>query len=275
MNIIDVHTHIGRLHDSQYEKMTHEEIREALLREMKKSGVAASIVLPSYPRVGISVHTPLERILSLTDGIPGLYPLGSIDILSHTQKDVVRIEDLLKAKRIFGVKLYPGYQHFYPSDKRCIPIYKICSRYRVPVVFHSGDTLGTSEERPHVKYAHPIHIDEVAVDFPDLTIVMAHLGNPWLVDAAEVIYKNKNVYADISGLVVGTSLKSPYGVLMKKRIEELVAYAGGDKLLYGSDWPLASMKEYIQFAKSLKISTKDRERMFAKNAMHIFKIPGL
>ncbi len=140
----------------------------------------------------------------------------------------------------------------------------------MPVIFHSGDTLAGYVANPKIKYSHPIHIDEVATDFPKLKIIIAHMGNPWLVDCAEVLYKNPNVYADISGLVVGKDLKTPYGKLMKRRIEELIAYVGSDKLLYGTDWPLCPMKEYLRFVNALRISKAAKEKLFSQNAKKAF-----
>ncbi len=270
--IIDAHVHIGRLHDSPYEAMTHEEIRDALVREMKRAGVGHALILPFFAKKPISIETSLERVLSLVYGNPQLHAIGTIDMLEYTNKDLRVLEQLIKCQSIRGIKLYPGYQHIYPTDPHCIPIYKLCEKYNAPVIFHSGDTLSMPGRSAKVKYSHPIHIDEVATDHPKLSIVMAHLGNPWLVDAAEVLYKNPNVYADISGLVVGESLKSTYGALMKERIEELMAYSSPQKLLFGTDWPLISMKPYVEFAKSLKLSRQERDMIFYKNAARLFQI---
>lgn len=98
------------------------------------------------------------------------------------------------------------------------------------------------------------------------------MGNLWLIDCAEVIYKNKNVYADISGLVVKEDLDTPYGNLMKKRIQDLMEYSHPRKLIYGTDWPLTRMKPYIEFTKSLEFSGKDLKYGLYKNAANVFKI---
>jgi predicted TIM-barrel fold metal-dependent hydrolase len=79
-------------------------------------------------------------------------------------------------------------------------VYALAAKYAVPVMIHCGDTY---TPKGKVKYSHPLHVDEVAVDHPDVNFVICHLGNPWLRDCMEVVYKNANVYADISGLVLG------------------------------------------------------------------------
>lgn len=68
------------------------------------------------------------------------------------------------------------------------------------MVFHTGDTAGS---RGKLKYAHPLTVDDPASDFPGTTFVMAHYGNPWIVDATEVAAKHENVFIDLSGLAVG------------------------------------------------------------------------
>lgn len=143
----------------------------------------------------------------------------------------------------------------------------------MPSIFHSGDTLAGYVSNPKIKYSHPIHIDEVATDLPDLKLIIAHMGNPWLIDCAEVLYKNPNVYADISGLVIGDELRTPYGEMMKRRIQELIEYTAPEfKLMYGTDWPLCHMKQYIEFSNNLGLERDNLEKLFSGNAKKIFKL---
>jgi predicted TIM-barrel fold metal-dependent hydrolase len=192
--------------------------------------------------------------------------------MTALESELPRTEALLRARRIAGLKLYPGYQHIYPSDRSLYPAYEMCRASGVPVLFHTGDTLNNYEIRGKVRYAHPLHIDDVAVDFPGLRIIICHAGNPWLVDCAEVLYKNADVYADISGLVVGEGLESPYGALMRQRIRELADYASAEKLLFGTDWPLARLDDYIRFTEGLGFPQQVMERIFSGNAVELFKL---
>lgn len=274
--IIDAHTHIGKLPDSIFARMSYGGILKYLLKEMKSSRTAKSIVLAdlqTYPKQGI-FSPKTDLLLDLLRNIKNLYVVGTIDALDTKSGELSHLEDLLKKKKIFGIKLYPAYKHFYPNDKICSPVYKLCQKYDVPAILHMGDTLTVPGRPPaKIKYSHPIYIDDVAAEFPDLKIIIAHMGNPWLMDCAEVLYKNKNVYADISGLVVeDADLNSPYGALMRKRIQELCIYSDTRKLLYGTDWPLASMKTYIKFTKSLGIPRQDLDYVFYKNAVELFKL---
>jgi predicted TIM-barrel fold metal-dependent hydrolase len=122
-----------------------------------------------------------------------------------------------------------------------------------------------------VKYAHPLAVDEVAVEHRRARFVIAHMGNPWMMDAAEVVAKNENVYADLSGLVSGSDGFRNDLSRDVRRIREAVDWIGGcDKLLYGSDWPLAPMGAYIEFIRSVFPQEGDQERVFRRNAERVF-----
>src|SRR3989344_6986453 len=270
--IIDSHAHIARVKGLHTEGKSWDEILKLLLAEMKSSEVDHALILSDAGGLDEGSFPQTGTVLKTVGNTERVSVVGSINPTNYTKENLDELEVWFRTKKIVAVKLYPGYQSFYPNEERCAPIYKLCIKYDVPVIFHSGDTLSTDEKVTKIKYSQPIHIDDVASDFLDLKIVIAHMGNPWLIDCAEVLYKNPNVYADMSGMVVGESLKSPYGKIMKQKIQELIAYASPRKLLYGTDWPLAPMKDYIKFVKRLGFSKQDLEYVFYKNAKEIFKI---
>ena len=113
----------------------------------------------------------------------------------------------------------------------------------------------------------------MAVDHPRVKFVICHLGNPWLTDAMEVVYKNANVYADISGLVLGEFTQA-FEDYMNDEIEDVITYAGEpEKFLYGTDWPICSMKSYLEFARHLEIQPRDRDLLLYENSRRLFKLP--
>jgi predicted TIM-barrel fold metal-dependent hydrolase len=219
--LIDAHTHIATLSDKP--PLEGRKINfDKFLAEAKENDVSHLIVIAGYQPDDLWSGTTSE-LVNLTRLASNVSVVGSIDITAYQESDLEQLEAWLKEKVVVGVKIYTGYQHIYPSDERCVPIYKLCLKYDAPIIFHSGDTLSGYVQNPKVKYSHPLHIDEVAADYPDLKIVIAHMGNPWLIDCAEVLYKNPNVFADISGLVAeGSALTSPYGALMQARMKELL-----------------------------------------------------
>jgi predicted TIM-barrel fold metal-dependent hydrolase len=117
-----------------------------------------------------------------------------------------------------------------------------------------------------------LNIDDVAVDNPDLKIVMCHIGNPWITDCQEVLYKNKNVYADISGLIIGNFTLSGERHYAGKINEMLNYVEHPHRLLYGSDWPISNMKSYVNFVQKLELDKESHELLMFENSKRIFKL---
>jgi predicted TIM-barrel fold metal-dependent hydrolase len=129
-----------------------------------------------------------------------------------------------------------------------------------------------------VKFAHPLKIDEVAVDFPKTKFVIAHFGNPWVLDAAQVVYKNKNVWADLSAILIGDAAAfatmEKDGVLKRavKRIKEGIEYSEApERFLFGSDWPLVPIATYRNFVRRL-FPEKQHAAVFGGNAKELFRL---
>lgn len=129
-----------------------------------------------------------------------------------------------------GVKLAPLYQGAHPSDPRYREIYRFCVRHRLPVLFHVGTSFvgGTP-----LDYSRPAHFDQVAVDFPELRMVLAHLGHPWEGETIAVIRRHPHVYADLSALYY-----RPWQFYNSMRL--LVEYRTEHKVLFGSDFPFTT-----------------------------------
>jgi predicted TIM-barrel fold metal-dependent hydrolase len=170
------------------------------------------------------------------------------------------------------IKIYLGYTHRYASDRQYEPVYALAQKYDVPVVFHTGDTYSKTAK---LKYADPLTIDEVAVDHPRVTFVIAHCGNPWIESAAEVAYKNPNVYIECSAMLTGDLDQAP-----KDKVEAYVvkpiAWVFGyledpKKLMFGTDWPLVSMKPYVEAYKRA-IPKEHWKAVFHDNAVRVFKL---
>ena len=164
------------------------------------------------------------------------YPERLIGFMSLHPHDPRSLDELERCRcdlGLRGIKLGANYQIFHPLEARALAIYERAQRYGLPVLFHQG----TSPVRmAPIRYAHPLLMDEVAMRYPDLKIIMAHMGHPWTVDTAVVIRKHPNVYADISGLFYRAF---GYYEAMIKATEWNVL----DKLLFASDYPVTTAAE--------------------------------
>jgi len=263
--IIDVHTHLNNYHEEKVRSI--EECLDALQAEMEENGVDVALVLTSYK---VTPNRPPTRdVIRATRDLPNVFVVAGISYESYRERDLREVSDYLDDGLVKGLKLYPGYEPFYPYDKRCQVIYDLAMEHDVPVMIHTGDTY-TATGR--VRYAHPLVVDDVAVDNPDLKIVACHLGNPWTRDCMEILYKNANVYADISGLTLG-DFSAKFEKYMLRQVREALIYAGEPRyLLYGTDWPLCSMTSYLRFVDGLGLSPESREQILWKNAAELFKI---
>ncbi len=263
--IIDVHTHINNYHEDRV--ISLEDSLNNLTYNMSENNVDYAFVLTSYK---VNQHRPsTQQVVEAIKGRENLGVVSGISFLHYDHRDVREIGEYLEHGFIKGLKLYPGYEPFYPNDSRLKLIYEMAIEYDVPVMFHSGDTYAPTGK---VKYSHPLHIDDLAVDYPDLKIVICHIGNPWIKDCMEIVYKNNNVYADISGLVLG-DFEDKFERYMKNEIEDMITYAGDPKyLLYGTDWPISSMKSYLKFMDQLELPDEKKELILWKNASQLFKI---
>ncbi len=213
--------------------------------------------------------------LTIARLVPGLFAIGIADPTRTDAEHLQRVEAFLTTGRVRALKAYLGYLHYPPDHSSYRPYYELAERYRLPVVFHTGDTYSPYAR---LRLAHPLAIDDVAVDHPRVNFVLAHLGNPWLTDAAEVVYKNMNVWADLSGLAIGdaATFADP------ERQELLQEVAAGvrrafryaerpNRFLYGSDWPLAPMPAYRVLIASA-IPEVYHPLVFEGNARTLFRI---
>jgi len=189
---------------------------------LRQQGVERAVLLPEHcPRSSGNVRT--ETVIEFCRAAGGFFlPFASVD--PNTDTDPPGMLRRYVAEGVVGLKLYPSYQHYYPNDPRAYPLYDICQEAGIPVLFHIGSSVipGT-----RMKYCDPIHLDDLAVDFPDLNVVMAHGGRGYWYDAcAFLAAHHRNFHIDVTGLV-------PSRLLEHFPDLERISH----KVVFGSDWP--------------------------------------
>ena len=264
--IIDCHVHLNNYFEDRVP--TLEQCVEKLELNMRRNRVDQALILTSYMVTPgrPSIHSVIAAIRDLKF----LSVVAGLNYEHFTPEHLAELVDYVQAGQVRGLKLYPGYQPFYPNDPMWTPAYEFAAEHKLPVMIHTGDTYSPKGK---LKYAHPLHVDEVAVDFPDVRFVICHLGNPWIRDCMEVVYKNANVYTDISGLTLGV-FEDRFENFMRKQVQEMLVYGvEPHAVLYGTDWPISSMESYLEFMKTLAIPEKDRSKIMAGNAAELFGLP--
>lgn len=224
---------------------------------LKQHGVDYAVILAEVAPLttGIATNELVENFCAdKKELIPfcTLNPYNDPDLSSS-------LEDLYNNHGFKGVKLYPTYNYFYPNDAKLYPLYATAEKLGIPILFHTGSSVFKGSR---IKYGNPIFFDDVAVDFPDLTILMAHGGRMiWFDEAMMMTRLHQNVYIEISGL-------PPQKLLEYFPTMERFA----DKFVFGSDWPSVNTKKNIEIINNLNISNESKEMILGRNAKRILGI---
>ena len=193
-----------------------------------------------------------------------LIPFASIDP-ARGAEGVRMARRLIADHGVRGFKLHPSAQAFYPNDPAVYPLYEVIAEHRLIALFHTGHTGVGAGTRGggglRLKYANPMYIDDVAVDFPDMSIIMAHPSFPWQDEALSVALHKPQVYIDLSGW-------SP-----KYFPPQLVQYANTllkDKVLFGSDFPMITPDRWLADFEKIDIKPSVRPLILKENAARLF-----
>jgi predicted TIM-barrel fold metal-dependent hydrolase len=172
---------------------------------------------------------------------------------------------LVDSGRVHGLKLHPPLQEFWPNDRIAYPLYEVFAQAGLPVLFHTGHSgIGTGLPGGggiRLKYGNPMPIDDVAVDFPGMKIILAHPSFPWQDEAISVCLHKPDVYIDLSGW-------SP-----KYFAPNLVQYANTllkRKVLFGSDYPLITPDRWLADFDKTEIRPEVRPLILKENALRLF-----
>jgi uncharacterized protein len=191
-----------------------------------------------------------------------LIPFASVD--PHKGKLAVREARELISAGVRGFKFHPNTQAFWPNDRAWYPLYETIADAGLIALFHSG-TTGIGAGMPggggvHLKYSNPMCVDDVAADFPELDIILAHPSFPWQDEALAIAVHKPNVYIDLSGW-------SP-----KYFPENLIRYTNTQlkhKMLFGSDFPLITPDRWLSDFEKIGIRDEVRPLVLKENAVRL------
>jgi predicted TIM-barrel fold metal-dependent hydrolase len=208
-----------------------------------------------------------ERVAEAVQEHPDIFiGFASVDPWKETAA-ISELERSVRELGLCGLKLHPGLQDFQPNERRFGPLYAKCAQLGVPAVFHSGHT-GAGAGAPGgagVKLGNcrPILLDDIAAEFPDLTIIMAHPAWPWHEEQLSVAMHKPNVYIDLSGW-------SP-----KYFPPIVVQYANTllqDKMLFGSDYPVVSPERWLRDFDAAEFKDEVRPKILLENARRLLNL---
>jgi predicted TIM-barrel fold metal-dependent hydrolase len=206
-------------------------------------------------------RVPNEEVLEAAQANSDMMmAFGSVD--PHKGKMGVREVRKLIADGISGFKFHPTCQGFYPNDKMAYQLYEEIAAAKLPAIFHSGHSGMGSGLRGggglRLKYSNPMHLDDVAADFPDMTVIIAHPSWPWQDEALSVALHKPNVYIDLSGW-------SP-----KYFPPQLIHYANTQlkhKMLFGTDYPVITPERWLKDYDAAGFRPEVRDLIMKQNAI--------
>jgi predicted TIM-barrel fold metal-dependent hydrolase len=207
---------------------------------------------------------PNEEVAEVAAANPDvLIPFASIDP-AKGRRAVDEARRLIRDHGVRGFKFHPNLQAFFPNDRRVYPFYEVIAEAGLPALFHTGHS-GIGSGLPggggiRLKYSNPMCVDDVAADFPELTIVLAHPSFPWQDEAISVALHKRQVYIDLSGW-------SP-----KYFPPQLVQYANTllrDRVLFGSDFPLITPERWLADFERLELKPEVRPLILKENAARL------
>ena len=270
--VLDFHLHIGRKNDwhpwvIKYLRESNPALFRNFTQLMSPDGLAAYL-----DQEGVAYAVVLAEDSPLTTGVvtnsyvhdfckerKRFIPFASINPMTTTNP-ADALEQCVKEMGFKGLKLYPPYQHFFPNQREIYPLYEKAVELRIPVMFHTGSSV---YKHSKLKYGDPLHLDEVATDFPELKIIMAHSGRGFWYDRAFFLSRlHKNLSMEISGLPPQKLLD--YFPDLEKN---------ADKVIFGSDWPgVSSIKANIDALCSLNLKGTTLKKILYQNAAKLLGI---
>lgn len=202
---------------------------------------------------------PNDFVAAICRGSSRLIPFCSINHYLHANP-AQELERLVTQDGFRGLKLYPVYHHFWANDRAVYPMYAVAQELGIPVMVHTGSSIFRGAK---LKYGDPLALDDVAVDFPKLKIVMAHSGRGFWYERAFFLARlHENVYMEIAGL-------PPQKLL--DYFPELERNA--DKVIFGSDWPGApNIRRNIEYIRGMPLQESTKEKILGGNAARVLGI---
>ena len=276
---IDVHTHawksalqlddkltesqeaMGRYFRYQPQHQTVPEMAQ-MYRKLKMAFVVFTVDSPREPR-----RISNEEIAELAQK-NGDVAIPFASISPHRGAEgVAAARRLIRDYKVRGFKFHPSVQEFFPNDRLAYPLYEVIAEAKLPVLFHTGQTGVGAKTRGgggiRLKYSNPLCLDDVAADFPDMPIILAHPSFPWQEEALSVATHKPQVYIDLSGW-------SP-----KYFPPILVQYANTllkDRILFGSDYPVIAPEKWVEEFDKLPIKPEVRPLIMKENAARLLQL---
>ncbi len=272
MRKIDIHCHTTnrKVPDVIPESAT----TEAILEEMINHDIETTVLLATYfPHKGTGVSN-----FRLYDWIRGrendFCMFGSLDFEHYFYQGLNELEELVERAIIKGVKIYTGYQNIDLHSDKFKQIIDLVKNYDMPLMFHTGQSYTSKRKYGKLaitEVAKPTDLEFIAADY-GVQVIMSHMGKPFFKELIEVVKRNENMYADMSGLI-DSKFDRDEKFLMVEEIKRFLGECGVKQFLFGTDFPVQTHKDSVYFIEaSMKGYTdKEKQAVYYDNARRLLK----
>lgn len=272
--LVDIHTHLGDTFDAKASGVWKREHRipdwvtEPFLSAMDKVDKVVLLGFPSPPG-NISENECVRHFVA--EHGEKFVPFYYIDPkLPTALSDLDRVVHEWGAK---GIKLGPIYQSFKPDDEQYFPLYARIEDMGLPIMWHQGSSFAAPDGP--LEWARPWMLDKVSRTFPDLKMVIAHFGYPWIRELIALLRKRKNLYTDVSCLANRTWV-------LYNAFVEAIQYGVEDRIFFGSDFPLFTPGQIVDAMRTIPLMTEGTrlpavhtdvvERVISRNCLEVLGI---
>ncbi len=238
---------------------------EVFLLELDVAGLEKAVVLPidATTTRGKTVYSndQIAELCTLSDRLIGF---ASVDPHQKSAPD-----DLTRAVEelgLRGLKLAPGMQEFYADDRQYFPLYQRAAELGIPIIFHAGMSW---EPGSRLKYGQPMHFEDVAAEFPQLKIVLAHLAWPWVLEAVALGLKYRNLYLDTSALYFDNPFDFLKFAMTKQGPLTVFERSLRKQIVFGSNYPRVEVKNMARAVRRLGFSDECLDLVFRENALEL------
>lgn len=262
---IDSHVHISIFKNNA---INLEFALLALLKDMKANQIDYAVVIPDNIENSFNI-ADFNKARELIKNNNKFFLLASPQIIKRGSNEIEKYKKLIEDGVVKGIKLFPGHDPYYPTDKRCLPYYKLCQSLECPILFHTG---ASSNNLNYLKWNDPKYIVEIAKKYPKLKIGIAHYFWPKLDYCYEITKNIFNIYFDISALADDEVIEKSGGIKKIKNILKKTINDRSDRVILGSDWPMCKIKDHVDIVNSLNLESDIKNKIFYKNSINLYKL---
>ncbi len=240
---------------------------ETYLEKMDRARIQRSLLIAVRAgdlRITGSFEIPYARVADICQRYPDRFSgLAGVDPTRGMQ-GLRDLEYAVKEYGFVGAHLYPHWFGLPPDHARYYPIYAKCCELEIPIMMQVGHCLRYQRERILPSVGRPITLDQIAIDFPELTLIGIHLGYPWTEEMISVAWKHEHVY-------IGSDAYAPRH--WPESFVHFINTWGKDKVLFGTDWPVIDPERAITEIEALELRPESKQKLLRDTALRLFRLP--